>query len=245
MDNLENIIDEIVSEKEKDDKDEKPITEEELKDIVDKETSDDIEDDDFLELLEETPDEDGFVEEDLDLLKEDFPEEDLKGLEGFDIDKYLKDNYAFKEIEELSFDEYKQKELAKPEIRVIEKIYNQGQHLKDLETFDDFLKFKKQNILIFSIRFGMPFEYELFGLEPRIFICKAFTSKDYLDMIKDNPDADKDLDYFNDYIISSSVLYPILRLEDVSKLEYGILDLLLQMILKHSRFNTNYKIERL
>lgn len=241
MENLESVIDELVTEQKS--KDEKHIKKE-LEEIIENAT-DDIEDEEFLEMLEETPDESGYEEEDLDLLKEDFPQEDLKGLESFDIDKYLKDNYSFKEIEELSFDEYKQKELEKPDIRVIEKIYNQGQHLKDLETFDDFLKFKKQNILIFSIRFGMPFEYELFGLEPRIFICKAFTSKDYLDMIKGNPDADKDIDYFNDYIISSSVLYPILRLEDVSKLEYGILDLLLQMILKHSRFNTNYKVERL
>lgn len=165
--------------------------------------------------------------------------------DSFKIEDYLHDNFSFKEIDNKTFDEYKFEQLGNPQVKEIEVMYEKGFKLKNLDTFDDFIRFKKENGYVYTITIGLPYEYELFGLEPKIYICKAFNSKDLDMMLSENPAGDQDLEFFQNYIISSCVLFPEIRMEDVPKLEIGIVNVLLPAILKHSRYNTNYSITRL
>lgn len=162
----------------------------------------------------------------------------------FNIDKYLSDYYSFKEVQGMDFEEYKNKELEKPDIQAIQEIYNKGLKLKGLETFDDFILFKKKNH-IFAITIGLPFEFDLFDIEPKIYICKAFSSADYSKMITANPDAERDMEYFENYMLSECILFPECTMEDIPTMETGIIDILLPAVMKHSRFNSNHKIIRL
>ena len=205
-------------------------------------------DDELLDLLEEEPnEEDEYPEQEertASLINEfrDYEEDEL---DDFDIDKYLMDNFSFKEIESIPFEEYKEQELQKPDVQTVLKLYERGLKLKGLDTFDDFLQFKKKHVYVYLVTIGLPFEYQMFGLEPKIFICKAFTTADYSAMLKVNPEADKDIDFFNDYMLSECILFPEFRMEDIPKLEIGITDVLLPMIMKNSRFDANYQIKRL
>ena len=221
---------------------------EELIDEIMEESILDTSEDDLLNLLEEEPDENDYSEEDedrtFDLINE-FGDEDDIELNDFDIDKYLMDNFSFKEIESMPFEEYKEQELQKPDVQTILKLYERGLKLKGLDTFDDFIKYKQKHVYVYLVTIGLPFEYQMFGLEPRMFICKAFSTADYSAMLKVNPGADKDIDFFNDYMLSECILFPEFRLEDISKLEIGITDVLLPMIMKNSRFDANYQIKRL
>ena len=204
-------------------------------------------DEELLDLLEEEPDEyDEYEDEERTIsMIDEFGNHEEDTLEDFDIDKYLMDNFSFKEIDSMPFEEYKEQELQKPDVQTILKLYEKGYKLKDLETFDDFLEFKKKHIYVYLVTIGLPFEYQMFGLEPKVFICKAFSTADYSEMIKSNPEADKDIDYFNDYMLSRCILFPEFRMEDIPKLEIGITDILLPMIMKNSRFDANYQIKRL
>lgn len=217
---------------------------EENEEVVQDENSEE----DLLDLLEETPsEEDEYPEQEereLSMINEFGNQEDTE-LEDFDIDKYLMDNFSFKEIESMPFEEYKEKELQKPDVQTIAKLYERGYKLKDLDTFDDFIRFKKENIYVYLVTIGLPFEYQMFGLEPKMFICKAFSTADYSEMLKENPTADKDIDFFNDYMLSKCILFPEFRMQDIPKLEIGITDVLLPMIMKNSRFDANYQIKRL
>ena len=204
-------------------------------------------DEELLDLLEEEPDEyDEYEDEERTIsMIDEFGNHEEDTLEDFDIDKYLMDNFSFKEIDSMPFEEYKEQELQKPDVQTILKLYETGYKLKELETFDDFLEFKKKHIYVYLVTIGLPFEYQMFGLEPKVFICKAFSTADYSEMIKSNPEADKDIDYFNDYMLSRCILFPEFRMQDIPKLEIGITDILLPMIMKNSRFDANYQIKRL
>lgn len=227
-----------------------PNTKEEILNEIEEEfneVEDDIaeESDDILDLLEETPTEDFEDEERFDLIEAELSQEDDFDLEDFDIDKYVNNNFFFKEISTIPFEEYKQKELEKKDIRSIGLLYEKGYKIKGMDTFDDFLKFKRENNNIYVMTIGLPFEYEVFGIEPKLFVYKSFSNKDYLDMLSSNPDAEKDLDYFNRYMISKCILFPEINMDDVAKLEVGIVDVLLPAIMLHSRFRANYNIKRL
>lgn len=228
---------------------------EEIKDDILKEVEEELDKELFNDTDEDDIDIDELLEEDDDIeeteedtgvdLSEYFNKsaDDYK-LDSFKIEDYLKDNFSFKEIDSMSFEEYMDRELENPHVKEISVLYDKGFKLKGLDTFEEFMKYKKENGHIYMITLGFPFEYEMFGIEPRIYVCKAFTGKDYYKMINENPDAEQDLDYFNNYILSSCILFPELRPEDIERLETGVIDILLPAILKHSRFNSNYRITR-
>lgn len=221
----------------------KEVTEELDKELFNDESEED--NIDLDDLLEEEEIDDTEDNDPVDLSEYFNKSADDYQMDSFKIEDYLRDNFSFKEIDNMPFEEYMDKQLENPHVKEIMVLYEKGFKLKGLDTFEDFIKYKKNNGHIYMITLGFPFEYEMFGIEPRLYVCKAFTGKEYYQMIKENPDAEKDLDYFNNYILSSCMLFPELRLEDVERLETGVIDILLPAILKHSRFNSNYRITRM
>ena len=206
--------------------------------IDDEENLEDLLEEDDIEDYYEADDEfEGFIPQTIDL------NSDIR-LDEVKLDEYLKATYAFKETQQKTFDEYKKEELEKEDIKTIKKMYDEGHILKGFETFDDFLKYKRGNH-IFFVTVGLPFEKVLFDIDIKVFICRAFTSADYLKMLKETPEADVDFSLFNKYLISRCVLFPEIPENEVENLELGVQDILIPALMKHSRLNSNYEVQRL
>lgn len=222
---LENLVEEIIDETEEE-------TDVDLSDLLEES---DEEDDDAS--FDDSENYEGFIPQTT----------DLNGELNFDratLDEYLKNTYSFKEVQQQTFEEFKKKELEKEEIQSILELYDKGYKLKGFETFDSFIEYKKANH-IFFITVGLPFEKILFDIEPKLFICRSFTSADYLKMLKEAPEAEIDFGVFNRYLISNCVLFPEIPNNEVDNLELGIQDILIPALMKHSRLNSNYDVRRL
>lgn len=232
-DRIEDLLEEVIEETKKTDNENEIVEEDNLDDLLEEEEIEyqDYSEDDDEENLE------GFIPQTIDISGE------IK-LDEVNLEEYLKNTYSFKETQQKTFEEYKKEELEKKDIKAIYNLYNKGEKLNGFDTFDDFLKYKRTNH-VFFITIGLPFEKTLFDIETKLFICKTFTSADYLRMIKEVPEADTDFSLFNRYLISSCVLYPEILNEEVDNLELGIQDVLIPALMKHSRLNTNYDIQRL
>ena len=223
---LEELVEEVIDET----KDEEDI---DLSDLLEENEENDEEDNSY----DDDENYDGFIPQTIDL------NSDLK-FDQATLDEYLKNTYAFKETQQQTFEEFKKAELEKDEIKTILELYNKGYTLKGFDTFDDFIKYKKANH-IFFVTIGLPFEKVLFDIEPKLFICRSFTSADYLKMIKEAPESEIDFGVFNRYLISNCVLFPEIPNDEVDNLELGVQDILIPALMKHSRLNSNYDVRRL
>lgn len=225
---FDELLEEVIEETKQ--TEEENAKEENLEDLLEEE---DIPED----FYEEDDDFEGFIPQTIDLNNE------IK-FDEVKLEEYLKTTYAFKETQQKTFEEYKKEELEKENIRIIQKMYDDGYTLKGFNTFDDFLQYKRNNH-IFFITVGLPFEKVLFDIDIKMFICRSFTSADYLKMLKETPEAEIDFALFNRYLISNCVLFPEITENEVDNLELGVQDVLIPALMKHSRLNANYEVQRL
>lgn len=226
---FDELLEEVIEETNQVSDEDETIEEENLEDL--------LEEEEITDPYDEEDDFEGFEPQTIDL------NDEIK-FDEVKLDEYLKATYAFKETQQKTFDEYKREELEKEDIKTIKQMYDDGYKLKGFDTFDDFLQYKRGNH-IFFVSVGLPFEKVLFDIDVKIFICRSFTSADYLKMLKETPEADVDFALFNKYLISKCVLFPEIQEDEVDNLELGVQDVLIPALMKHSRMNTNYEIQRL
>lgn len=227
---FDELLEEVIEETNQVSEEDETTKEENLEDLLEEE-------EEITDPYDEEDDFEGFEPQTIDL------NDEIK-FDEVKLDEYLKATYAFKETQQKTFDEYKREELEKEDIKTIKKMYDDGYTLKGFDTFDDFLQYKRGNH-IFFISVGLPFEKVLFDIDVKIFICRSFTSADYIKMLKETPEADVDFALFNKYLISKCVLFPEIPEDEVDNLELGVQDVLIPALMKHSRMNTNYEIQRL
>lgn len=210
------------------------IIDEELNNIEDEVLGEDVLGDALIE-EEEKKDEDFYNE----------GADETDNLDDLNLSKYLQENFSFAEIDQMSLEQYISEELNKPSVKVLKELLETEKHPKGFPTFEELMTMKKEHNSVFIIRVGLDYEQDVFGIPTEIYVCRTLKSKDHKDMLKELPQGEDENDFMGKFMISRSVLYPELRLEDIDKLKVGVVDVLLPAIMKHSRFNPNHQVFRI
>ena len=212
----------------------KGITTESLEDYYRKtfEEDEDFFDEDFEKQekqFKDEPEEDDFFDEDFDEF-----EEEQKQILG-NKKEFLE------EISEVTQEELEAElELDSLASQKIKDICSSPIYPSDFPSYEEILKLKaKYKNLVFVFSGNLIEEFQ-FSVIPKLFICRTFQSKDYLEFTNMYPDSNQLMLY--PFVVANCTLFPKIDMDNIMELNAGILKKIGDNVLINSDYKTSLEV---